>query len=107
MVTAGACRTGWIFAGEVAIRFSGLAATGRARAKGQVRASGRVKGQAPASDQRAAGLAQDSGLRNQVQNGRQAATALRSGLRADAAAMHWEISDRAESLRLSIEIAPL
>ena len=95
---ADAYRIGWISAVAVATKFSDLAATDRVRDRGL--AQDPAKGQVQGSDPPAAGPAQDNGLRlgNPVQSGRQAESALRSGLQADEAATLWEILDRAGSL---------
>src|SRR6516165_4755166 len=81
-------RIGWIFAAGAAIRFSGQAASGPARAKGRARAS----------DRRAAGPARDNNLQreNPAPSGRQAGSGLRSGPQAGGAVMHWATSGPAE-----------
>src|SRR6516162_10299903 len=77
-------RIGWIFAAGAAIRFSGQAASGPARAKGRALAKGRAR----ASDRRAAGPARDNNLQreNPAPSGRQAGSGL----------MHWATSGPAE-----------
>jgi len=93
LATVAGFRIGWIFAGGVAIKSSGPAASDLVRAKGQVQENGLARGRAQASDRPVAGPAPDNGLRreNLAPSGPQAGSVPRNGPQADGVVMHWAI----------------